>query len=502
MNGRGRIVGMPRRAIIYTRISADREDKRDGVESQAAKCKAKAKALGWDVVNVYEDNDISAMSEKARPAYRAVLEDLREGRADALVVWHTDRLYRRLRDLEEIITLLEARDVAIATVESGDLDLSTATGRRNARLLGSVAQGEVEQTRERVRAQKEYAAAAGRYRGGPRPFGYEKDGLEVREVEAAALLQAAEHVASGGSLRSAAQKMASAGIETAGRRSRQATWTHNGGADLKGDGAPMNPTALRRLLLRPRNAGFVEYTVTDRDSRTPTRQLVPAQWPAIIPEPLWRTVKAILDDPSRRTNPHSHGRRNLLSGLATCGVCGMKLHATTQKGGRRTYACPERHVTRDLENVDGLVLGVVAEYLRRHLPRILASDGSAEAARLTQSREEADRARTELNALAEQGGAGLLTVEQVVRMSAGLRTRLAAAEEAITSAAREVQFSELADAPDPGDAFLALPRDRQTSVIAAVVSVRVLTMPRGRPKGWTSGAPYFDPATVEISPRS
>ena len=50
----------PLAAAIYARISRDREGAGLGVERQEADCRALAERLGWDVVAVYVDNDISA----------------------------------------------------------------------------------------------------------------------------------------------------------------------------------------------------------------------------------------------------------------------------------------------------------------------------------------------------------------------------------------------------------------------------------------------------------
>ncbi|WP_079144032.1 recombinase family protein [Streptomyces luteocolor] len=42
----------------------------------------------------FEDNDLSAYSGKPRPDYLAMLTALRNGEADCVRAWHTDRLHR------------------------------------------------------------------------------------------------------------------------------------------------------------------------------------------------------------------------------------------------------------------------------------------------------------------------------------------------------------------------------------------------------------------------
>ena len=115
----------PRRAVVYARISKDREGAGLGVDRQERDCRELASRLGWDVVAVHTDNDISASTGKRRPGYDATLDDLRSGRANAAVAWHTDRLHRSPLELEGFITICEQHDVVVQTVKAGEIDLST-----------------------------------------------------------------------------------------------------------------------------------------------------------------------------------------------------------------------------------------------------------------------------------------------------------------------------------------------------------------------------------------
>src|SRR4249920_1550944 len=81
---------LPERAAVYVRVSRDKTGAGLGVDRQEADCRAKAAELGWTVVAVYADNDLSAYSGKPRPGYRRLLADVRAGAVDAVVVWHTD----------------------------------------------------------------------------------------------------------------------------------------------------------------------------------------------------------------------------------------------------------------------------------------------------------------------------------------------------------------------------------------------------------------------------
>lgn len=120
------------------------------MERQENDCRDLAERLGWDVAAVYVDNDISAYSGAPRPQYRAMLDAVRAGELQGIVAWHTDRLHRRNAELEEFVTIAEAHALQIQTVTSGPLDLTSASGRMVARMLGAAAQHEVDHARERM----------------------------------------------------------------------------------------------------------------------------------------------------------------------------------------------------------------------------------------------------------------------------------------------------------------------------------------------------------------
>jgi len=130
------------------------------------------------VAGEYVDNDISVSQysrEKTRPAYDDLLDRVRTGEPDRVVAWHVDRLYRRPRDLEDLIDLADEQghQVEFHTLH-GDIDLSTGDGRAMARVLVAFAAKESDDESRRIRRRIEQDVAEGRPHG-PRPFGYLDD---------------------------------------------------------------------------------------------------------------------------------------------------------------------------------------------------------------------------------------------------------------------------------------------------------------------------------------
>jgi DNA invertase Pin-like site-specific DNA recombinase len=96
---------------------------------------------------------------------------LKSGEAEVVVVYHADRLYRRLVDLERLVEVVEVTGAQVHTVAAGDVDMSTASGRMVARMLGAAAQHECERIGERMKMKHDELAARGSAPGGRAPYG-------------------------------------------------------------------------------------------------------------------------------------------------------------------------------------------------------------------------------------------------------------------------------------------------------------------------------------------
>jgi DNA invertase Pin-like site-specific DNA recombinase len=456
-------------AAIYARISSDREGAGLGVERQESDCRALAERLGWDVVAVYVDNDISAYSGAPRPEYRAMLEAVRAGQVQGVIAWHTDRLHRRAAELEEFVTIAEAHHLQVQTVTAGTVDLSSASGRMIARMLGAAAQHEVEHARERMKRAKSQMALDGKYRGGPRPFGYEKDGLTIRESEAAAIREATTAVLAGRTLAAVARDMNARGITTSAGRD----WTYG---------------RLKEMLVRPRNAGLLAHglpgrlTYRERDSkvRYPTEIIGPASWPAIVSEDQWRALVTMLTDPSRR-NQDGNDTRWLGSGIYLCGICGSRLRpapyggtaASSTRTRKYLYRCTESaHLTISAKETDEHVRGVVADLIRD--PRVVAAMNPTDT-QLVAAREERAALAGRLQQFESDYALGRITGAQLQKATAAVTEELAAVDSRLTKVLRRSASSAVLAANDPGLAFLNAPIDIQRAVLSTVLRVEVVT---------------------------
>jgi DNA invertase Pin-like site-specific DNA recombinase len=303
-------MGAAVRAGLYARISSDREGDGLGVARQLADCEQLAAAKGWAVAERYVDDDVSAYSGKPRPAYVRMLDHVRTGLIDAVVVYHLDRLHRQPKELEEFFDVCKEAGVDQLATVTGRIDLANADGQFLARILGAVAKKESDDKSRRIRRKHEELAIRGRVSGGgSRPYGYEADKLRIVPAEAAIIKECVRRFLAGESLRSITIALNRRDVPTA-------------------TGAEWQPQTLRRTLASARISGQREH----KGAIVST-----AEWPAIITPAESVQIRARLAEPERRTNKAV--RRYLLAGILTCGRCGERLVARPRAGGVRRYAC-------------------------------------------------------------------------------------------------------------------------------------------------------------------
>lgn len=457
------------RAAIYVRISRDRAGAGLGCDRQEADCRQLAERLGMVVTEVYRDNDLSASRGRRRPGYQDLLRAIEDGEVDAVLAWHTDRLHRSPTELETWIGVCDRRDTPTHTVQAGPLDLATPAGRLVARQLGAVARYEVEHAGARARAAKAQLAASGQWRGGPRPYGYESDGMTVREDEAEVVRGLYRELLAGASLRGVTQRLNESGRVT----STGKTWRTRG---------------VKQILLRARNAGLVE---------TGGEIVARATWPAIIDEDTWRAVRALLSDPARWPAPPA--RRWMLSGLVRCWKCGQTVACTlSSRTAIHVYSCRDRHCGRHAEHLDRYVSDLVVARLSR-ADAVEALTAARDADDQTGALyERLDALRARLDGLAAMYAEGSIDAAQLAAGTRTLRERIEAVERQLTETPRGEALAGVVGSEDIRQAWESLPLDRKRAIIATLMTVTLKPARKGRPKGHRAGESYFDPDAVEV----
>lgn len=460
--------------VVYIRISRDTEGTHLGADRQEQDCRALAERLGLRVAEVYDDNDVSAYSGKVRKGYRRMLADLARHPRPVLV-WHTDRLHRSPRELEEWIALAEPNGIAVQTVQAGPIDLATPAGRMVARQLGAVARYESEHKSDRIRRKMDQKAESGEWLGGTTPFGWRRiptDGkrLELVPAEAALIASGIRSLLSGASLRAVVRDWNASGVSP-----RKATEWHR--------------RSVRMILIRWRNAGVHEH----RDQVGGK-----ADWPAIpgVSVDDVRAVRAVLDE---RAEGAGYGSRSrwLLSGIALC-TCGAPVKAMTVAAGRRkSYRCTvtgSGHVARAVDPIDALVEFVVLGLLTR--PEVTSAYAAATTEDTTDVpalKAERDRAQARLAELVSMLSDGDMSRVEFVAARRRVVERIERIEHDLTAATRTSPVAAMAATADPVAAWHAADIDAQRAIIRELITITLLPVGPGRRR--------FDPESVVITPK-
>lgn len=480
--------------VVYCRISDDREGRQNGVDRQERQCRALATKNGDEVVAVFVDDDRSAYSGKPRPDYQRMLAFLRAGHADGAYALAPTRFYRRLDDGLDFFRLITEKGLEVQTVKAGRYNLATADGRRDALRAAVDAQHEAEQISERVRDAKADNLARGEYRGGPRPFGYEADGVTVREDEAQHVRAATDAIIAGDSLRSVCRSLSAQGVRTVPRRYKQPDGTR-GEPEAREWTAP----ELRKMLLRPRNAGLMEHKGEIVGN---------AAWKSLVPEEKWRACKAILERSERRTTT-GNARAWLGSGLYRCGAEGCTETVRCSTSGRGpgrahvpSYRCRTgKHVTRVAGPLDEHITNLVLVRLSRPDARAVLLPPPRPAEKREDLAATANALRGKLDALAADYASDLVTRQQLLDGTALTRKRLETVEAQMEA---QSQQSVLASLPlgttKVVEQWPGYHLDKQRAIVDALMTVTLLPARRGRPAGFQPGKTksYFNPDTVRI----
>lgn len=458
------------RVAIYARISLDRNGAGLGVQRQIEDCQRLASERGWEAVATYTDNDISAYSGKPRPGYKQLLADMRSGVIDTVIAWHTDRLHRSPRELEEWIEVSERHHVTTTTVRSGELDLSTAAGRMVARMLGAAARHESEQKSERVRRAREQAAAMGKHHG-KLGYGYGADGT-IDPSQAEIIREIADRILAGETLHAVARDLNARGVPSPG-------------------GAQWRTGNMRAMIMRGVLCGWREWEPGGHGHGS-GELIAKGTWSPILDRPTTERLRALLNDPSRK-----RGRQpqNLLTSILVCGRCHARMSGARNGEWGRRYACIAQpglrrcgRCTVVAEPVEELVTEAVFAVLTgSELPASDNLTSSADRAAVA----ELDDARGRLQELAEAYAAGRITQTEWTAARSVAVERLESAQAAFA-------------VPRTGAVLAGLPRKRRDlerwwadatlerkRAILKILIERVVVQPAGKQRN------RFDPSRIE-----
>ncbi len=340
---------MTKRCGAYLRKS-DEKQSASSLDDQLRICRGLAERHGWQIVGVYEDENISG-ARKGRKGYMSLVADAIAGKFDLVIAEALDRLNRDLEETARLYKQLTFVGVGIHTVHEGPISevhvsISGLLGELYLKALG-----------EKTRRGVEGRVLAGKS-GGGKCYGYDVVGgfdaagtpitgeRRINEAEAEIVREIFRRFAAGEGPRTIARSLNDRGAP--GPYGRAWGDTTIRGHQKKGTGVLNNELYRGRLVWGRQR--FIKDPATGRRvarlNPAGTETVIEVPELRIVDDELWSAVKAHQDEVSRPlTDPHvttplneTHRPRFLLSGLLTCGICGGGYTITAKD----RYGCARR----------------------------------------------------------------------------------------------------------------------------------------------------------------
>jgi DNA invertase Pin-like site-specific DNA recombinase len=349
-----------KRCAVYTRKSSEEglEQEFNSLDAQAEACAAyilSQAGEGWENTNtVYSDAGISG-GHMERVGLQKLLEQIKDGKVDVIVVYKVDRLTRSLADFAKLVEIFDQYDVSFVSVTQA-FNTTNSMGRLTLNVLLSFAQFEREVTAERIRDKIAASKKKGKWMGGLPPLGYtnidtklvvEKD--EAKQVQA--IFELYLKIGTVGGLK---VELDSRGYLTKRRKTAK---------QQQVGGRPFSRGHLYKLLSSPVYIGKVVHKENVYDG----------EHKAIISDELWDQVQALLTSNApirnRKINLKSGG---LLTGLLydQTGDRLSPIHAN-KKGRKYRYYISNRLTKGELD--DGSAWRLPAKQIEGHIQRHLLS---------------------------------------------------------------------------------------------------------------------------------
>ncbi len=323
------------RCAIYTRKSSEEglDQSFNSLEAQREACGAfvlSQKHEGWTVLtNRYDDGGVSGGTME-RSGLKQLLNDIRAGKVDTVVVYKVDRLTRSLADFAKIIEIFDSHTVSFVSVTQ-QFNTTSSMGRLTLNVLLSFAQFEREITGERIRDKIAASKKKGMWMGGLVPLGYDcvDRRLVVNPTEADTVRQIFRQY-----LRLGCVSKVKKFLEHKQIRSKVRT----SNAGRTNGGTTYSRGALYHLL---NNRIYIGETVHRKESYIGQHQ-------PIVPRGLWnKVVVRLRENNQAHRNGKSHSTPSLLSGklFDSSGVRFTPTHCV--KNGKRYRYYTSQSVDRN-----------------------------------------------------------------------------------------------------------------------------------------------------------
>ena len=333
-------------AGIYVRVSTERQVQEGySISAQKENLTKFAESHDFKVYDIYADEGISGKDIEGRPSVKRLIQDIKVGKIDVVLLQRFDRLTRSISDTQEFIDLFKEYDVDAWSISDGGMvDITSSNGRFMALLKGLFGQHERELTAERIKdafsrkAREGYTLCCG-----CTPYGYRREKgnkvIIIKQDEAKVVRRIFKMYVEGISLTAIAKTLTAEGVPT--KRAGQTINIKKDGkiVDTKTFVGVWSSKLIRLMLSNPVYIGKVRYGIGRKDYYIGDGHHKP-----IISEKMWNKVQDKIGRIETKVHTNRPKDDVYFCGTLICGVCGKKL--TTS----RTIGRLRKDGTRNLFN--------------------------------------------------------------------------------------------------------------------------------------------------------
>ena len=308
-----------KRAVIYTRVSSERQVENMSLPEQLKSCEMYCMSNDLVVDSIFTDEGASAKTT-ARPKFQEMLEYCRKNKhdIDVVVVYKLDRFARKVEDHAAVTAILKKMDILL--LSATEMISETTTGKLMEHMLSSFAEFDNSVRSERCSKGMKARAMSGAWVASP-PIGYAiaRDAYNSPTLKlsddgnAKRIALFFETFAKGNHRQSDAIQLADKlGIRTS-------------------KGNPLCKNGVIGMLHNIAYTGYIKSELTDN-------KRIKALHPQIISYDLFLAVQAVLNGRTRKNTPEKRLNSDFpMRRYLKCGLCGHPMTASRNRGRKGIY---------------------------------------------------------------------------------------------------------------------------------------------------------------------
>jgi len=293
---------------IYIRVSTE-EQVQEGfsIRAQMEKLKSYALLKDWEIYDIYADEGISGKNIVDRPAINRLINDIKDGNVNNVLVFKVDRLTRSTKNLIELVDLFDKNDCAFNSLTES-IDTDTPSGRMFLKIIGIFAEFERENLISRMKVGYERKVKEG-YTLATHSisYGYHREkGQRIQKI----ISDEARIV----------KEIFSMYIDENKSMGKIAKILNERKIPTKSNGTTWSPSSIKRILTNPTYIGKVRYATTDKNRYFEAE----GQHEALISNEIFYLAQEKAKNTSNISSTKRPKEDNYFCGILVCGQCGGK----------------------------------------------------------------------------------------------------------------------------------------------------------------------------------